>query len=1088
MRAIKCPRPVICCLLGILFSASAISRLHADTFTVTDQSEFDAAIAIATGAGRSDTVVVDAQVIHAGPALMLPAAATSIAIEFHGSSSGSGDNPTFNVGFGNTGALSIADGTTLDFYTDNGVARFNVGRSDGVNAGSGTVTMTGGLIEARPAIGGSYFAIDVGRGTDSVGVFNQSGGAFILAGGAFQIGVVGATGTYTMTNDAFVDMAHGTIYIGNGVGGDGTVHISDDAKFVMNETPSASGQIYIGDNGGHGTVVQDGAGSVVILNSPNGVNLGYGTTGGGVGEYYLSAGQLQIGGGTGSNVGLNLGRSADTTGRFFQSGGEFTLDQGQIRFGPGTALLEMTGGIMRIGVANPFAVNNAGSYQFNWGGGTIQALTGFNAAVDIELLAGSAPVFDTNGFDVTLNGVLSGDGALNKTGDGLLLLNAANTFAGGTHIADGILRLGPSGALNSGSAVSIDAGAQFDLNGAVQTVGVLSGAGDIMLGTGLLKTDTAMNSEFSGMISGKGGFEKAGAGRFTMSGTGTYTGDTIITDGEYVLDGTLASAVAISSGARLSGNGSAAALIIGGGATIGPGHSAGTLHVTNNAWFSSGSIYEVDIDPSGISDNIDIGGSVTIQGGEARIIAAPGSYSALMSYTILTAAAGRTGEFDSVSSDFLFLTPHLEYDTNNVYVRFARSAVAFEDIAETYNERSVARTIDQLPPSDPLSQLMSGQTASSAREALNELSGEVYASTQNVFFNQAQFTRGIIGSRMVQSSYASFNSAAGNVASAALAAGGPTTVALRSGSFSDPMGHGPMALGMGDADSAQHTAAMPIHSDDPVFWAQGFGSWGRFDGNGNAATLDRNIGGFMTGIDAGFEGNWRAGIAAGYSRSNVSVAARTSSSDVDSYTLAAYAGGDVGSFALRAAGAWTWNDIDASRIVAFPGFLGTETAGYDGDTVQLFGEIAHPFVFATSAVEPFAGLAWVHLSTDSFTESGNTIASLRARGRNSDVGYSTLGMRAATTFAVDGVLLTPRASAAWQYAFGDTRPDAALAFASSGAAFGILGVPLARSSALLEAGVDVQIDEDVVLGLSYVGQLAGDLQDNGVQGKVLWKF
>ncbi|MBI1649929.1 autotransporter domain-containing protein [Hyphomicrobium sulfonivorans] len=1083
MRAIKCPRPVIYCLLGIVFSVSAIGCSEADTFTVTNQSEFDAAIAIATGAGRSDTIVVDAQVIHAGPALMLPAAATSIAIEFNGSSSGSGDNPTFNVGFGNTGSLTIADGTTLSFYTDNGVARFNVGRSDGVNAGSGTVTMTGGLIEARPAVGGSYFAIDVGRGADSVGVFNQSGGSFILAGGAFQIGVVGATGTYTMTNDAFVDMGHGTIYIGNGGGGDGTLRISDDAKFVMNETPHASGQIYIGDNGGHGTILQDGAGSVVVLNSPNGVNLGYGTTGGGVGEYYLSAGQLQIGGGTGGNVGLNLGRSADTTGRFLQSGGDFTLNQGQIRFGPGTALLEMTGGTMRIGVANPFAVNNAGSYQFNWGGGTIQALTGFNAAVNIDLLARSAPVLDTNGFDVALNGVLSGGGALNKVGDGTLLLNAANTFSGGTHIADGILRLGPSGALNSGSAVSIDAGAQFDLNGAMQTVGVLSGAGDVVLGTGLLKTDTAMNSEFSGLISGIGGFEKAGAGRFTMSGTGTYIGDTLVTGGEYVLDGTLASAIEISSGARLSGTGSAAALIIGSGGTIGPGHSAGTMRVMNNALFASGSVYEVDIDPSGASDNIDIGGTATIQGGAARIIAAPGSYSALMSYTILTAAAGRTGEFDSVSSDFLFLTPHLEYDANNVYVRFARSSVAFEDVAETYNERSVARTIDQLPPSDPLSQLMSGQSADSARDAFNELSGEVYASTQNVLFNQAQFTRGIIGSRMVQSSYTSFNVGSDNIATAALAAGGPTTVALRSGTFSSPM-----ALGMGDGASSQRAAVMPTYSDDPVFWAQGFGSWGRFNGNGNAAALDRNIGGFMTGVDAGFEGNWRAGIAAGYSRSNVSVAARTSSSDVDSYTLAAYAGGDVGSFALRAAGAWTWNDIDTSRIVAFPGFLGTETAGYDGDTVQLFGEIAHPFVFASSAVEPFAGLAWVHLSTDGFSESGNTVASLRGRRSNSDVGYSTLGLRAATTFAIDGVLLTPRASAAWQYAFGDTRPDATLAFASSGASFGILGVPLARSSALLEAGVDVQIDEDVALGVSYVGQLAGDLQDNGVQGKVLWRF
>ncbi|HWK33210.1 MAG TPA: autotransporter domain-containing protein [Hyphomicrobium sp.] len=73
-------------------------------------------------------------------------------------------------------------------------------------------------------------------------------------------------------------------------------------------------------------------------------------------------------------------------------------------------------------------------------------------------------------------------------------------------------------------------------------------------------------------------------------------------------------------------------------------------------------------------------------------------------------------------------------------------------------------------------------------------------------------------------------------------------------------------------------------------------------------------------------------------------------------------------------------------------------------------------------------------------------------------------------------------------AFGDTTPDLALAFASSGASFGILGVPLARSSALLEAGLDLQLGDDTRVGVSYVGQLAGDLTDNGVQRTVLVRF
>ena len=89
---------------------------------------------------------------------------------------------------------------------------------------------------------------------------------------------------------------------------------------------------------------------------------------------------------------------------------------------------------------------------------------------------------------------------------------------------------------------------------------------------------------------------------------------------------------------------------------------------------------------------------------------------------------------------------------------------------------------------------------------------------------------------------------------------------------------------------------VPAYGEGLVFWTQAYGSWGQYDGNGNAATVDRSLGGFVSGVDTGLHGNWRAGLATGYTRTDLSVGARASSSDVDSYLLAAYAGGPVGSF------------------------------------------------------------------------------------------------------------------------------------------------------------------------------------------------
>ena len=86
------------------------------------------------------------------------------------------------------------------------------------------------------------------------------------------------------------------------------------------------------------------------------------------------------------------------------------------------------------------------------------------------------------------------------------------------------------------------------------------------------------------------------------------------------------------------------------------------------------------------------------------------------------------------------------------------------------------------------------------------------------------------------------------------------------------------------------------------------------------------------------------------------------------------------------------------------------------------------------------------------------------------------------------MLITPHASAAWQHAFGDLTPDAALAFVSTGIGFTVAGVPVAQNSALIDVGLDLNLDPTITLGLSYAGQFANDLQDNAVKGRFTWLF
>ncbi|HYE33202.1 MAG TPA: autotransporter-associated beta strand repeat-containing protein [Methylomirabilota bacterium] len=162
--------------------------------------------------------------------------------------------------------------------------------------------------------------------------------------------------------------------------------------------------------------------------------------------------------------------------------------------------------------------------------------------MDGTITAGSSGVGGTlfthvnSGATLTVSGVIAnnGGGAVNlvKAQPGTLLLSGANTYSGATYVNQGTLRVGAAGAIPDASAVTVGAGATFDLNNINETVGSIAGNGSITLGSGTL-TAGANNgsSTFAGVISGTGGFTKSGSGTLTLSGVNTFDGNVSITGG-----------------------------------------------------------------------------------------------------------------------------------------------------------------------------------------------------------------------------------------------------------------------------------------------------------------------------------------------------------------------------------------------------------------------------------------------------------------------------------------------------------------------------------------------------------------------------
>jgi outer membrane autotransporter protein len=270
-------------------------------------------------------------------------------------------------------------------------------------------------------------------------------------------------------------------------------------------------------------------------------------------------------------------------------------------------------------------------------------------------------------------------------------------------------------------------------------------------------------------------------------------------------------------------------------------------------------------------------------------------------------------------------------------------------------------------------------------------------------------------------------------------------------------------------------------------WGHVFGSFGDRDGDGNAATIDTSIGGFFVGGDAVIADMFRLGIATGYSYSSYNVAQRTSSGSSNDFPLAVYGGAQWGALGLRFGAAYTWHDVEVNRSIVFPGFSDATQADYGARTAQAFGEAGYAVPFAGLASEPFAQIAQVGLATDAIDESGGT-AALRLAKNSDQVTYTTLGVRALQTFAGEGNWsATARGRLGWQHVFGDTLPLTTNAIGDS-STFVIAGAPIAPDALLVDAGIDVDVADNVTLRFNYSGQIAPSAMENGGWGNLALRF
>lgn len=929
------------------------------------------------------------------------------------------------------------------------------GKIGAVVGSTGTVTVSGAdgdgkasqwtLEPLNTGYGGRLWVGDAGTGM----LIIENGGKVASNIGEIGlsptgIGTVAVTGTGSQwTNDL-------DLYVGNSGKGTLTISaggsVSNNAAFVASgnylASRTMSGKVVVTDagstwsNNGNVAIGQRGAGSLTIA---KGGKVSVGT--GGTETIFLASGG--VGTGTGA---LNIGAAAEDA-----AAAAGVLEASRIQIGDkGTLNLKHTDSAYVLGVklsgrgaveqraGTTILINDNSGFTGTTtiSGGMLKIGNGDTGARLRGNIVNNAELAFDQADDWTFAGQISGEGEAFKRGTGKLTLGGGSTSV--WKVEQGML---------------VTAAGRFGGDAAIE-----NGAS--------LVFDQLADAAYGGALSGAGGFEKIGAGATLLTGDSSdFSGLTTLSAGMLIVgdsaDDALGGSLTARTGTTLAGIGAlggatASVIELEAGAVHAPGISAAaTSQIVSGDYINSGTL-RIDGSPSGM-DKLIVTGEVDITGARLDLVLTPlvetGWSIVNGPFTLIDkqSAGLARGEFDEVLSNLLFLDPTLNYtggDGNDIALKLTRNNVNFADLGKTRNQIASAGAVDTLPNNNPIWNAVALSTSESElRFLLDRLSGEIHASLKAVLISDSRFLRQAVVNRL--------RAVREERGAVMVAASGDTVI--------EP------AV---DREVARRRSG---------FWMSGFGSWGDWNADDNAATLDRSSGGTFAGVDTTV-GDWRIGLMGGYSRANIDVDDRTSSAASDGYHVGVYAGTEWRNIALRAGASYSWNDIDTSRSV--PGQ--DLKADYGAGATQIFAELAYVAELGGLILEPFVNAAYVDLHAEGFNESGGN-AALQSKSTDTDSFVTTLGIRPEARLDIGETTVRLGGLIGWRHTFGDITPQSRFAFDGS-ADFIIRGVPMARDAVIVEAGLDLLVTEGVTFGAAYQGQFGGGNTDNGFNARLGIEF
>jgi len=273
-------------------------------------------------------------------------------------------------------------------------------------------------------------------------------------------------------------------------------------------------------------------------------------------------------------------------------------------------------------------------------------------------------------------------------------------------------------------------------------------------------------------------------------------------------------------------------------------------------------------------------------------------------------------------------------------------------------------------------------------------------------------------------------------------------------------------------------------------WVKPFGNWAEQDNTSGVAGFEALTYGMAFGADTALDDQYRGGVSFAYASSDVEGSgAGQSKADIDSYQLTLYGDFTGKNYYAEASLGYAYNNNTVSRVIDFMGTDTTASGEYGSSQFIASFNTGIPMQMAgTAYFTPTAGLAWTHVISEEYTETGAGGLNQTVDIDDIDVLLGTLGAKMHTQIRYNKGYLVPNIHGGVSYDFIGDNTTATASFTGGGAAFTVAGAEVEQFGGNLGFGFTYESKNFWSIGAGYDADMKSGFISHSALFEARFKF